>query len=288
MTDQSSSSANSDVSEPFDAQAPSAPHLPSDAPFTPATLTLRKLTIGSGRPKVIVPITGKTADDVQRSAATIAQSDAADLAEFRIDYVKGPTADDIAQLCGQVRAILGDKPLLVTFRTKDEGGEQAISETDYEHVYGVILNTQPPDLIDIQMMMDVSRVRRLVKLAHARGTAVVMSNHNFHETPPEDVLIARLRLQQSLGADILKIAAMPKHPGDTIQLMQATWKMYSIYAERPLLTMSMGSTGLVSRVSGQLTGSSLSYGSIGSASAPGQLDAEDLQKVLSIIASSSS
>jgi len=53
--------------------------------------------------------------------------------------------------------------------------------------------------------------------------------------------------------------------------------------ERALLTMSMGDAGVVSRISGLLTGSALSYGSMGTSSAPGQLDIEDPHKVLQII-----
>ena len=253
----------------------------SEAP----TLTVRHVTIGKGQPKIVVPITGKSSPQVLEMAEKIAQSDAADLAEFRIDYLSEPGADPggTAALCQSVRHTLGDKPLLATFRTKREGGEQAIDESDYERLYGAIITAKAADLVDIQMMLDESRVKRLVDLAHAHGVYVVMSNHNFHDTPPNDVLIARLRRQQSLGADILKIAAMPKTPSDALRLMQATREMYDRYAERPLLTMSMAADGIVSRLSGELTGSALTYGSIGASSAPGQLKAEELKTVLSII-----
>jgi 3-dehydroquinate dehydratase-1 len=76
---------------------------------------------------------------------------------------------------------------------------------------------------------------------------------------------------------------MPKDNGDTLRLMNATWEMYSRYAERPLLTMAMSGSGVFSRLSGELTGSALTYGKSGTGSASGQLEASDLHAVLNII-----
>lgn len=92
--------------------------------------------------------------------------------------------------------------------------------------------------------------------------------------------------QQAMGADILKIAAMPHDAGDVLRMMSATWEMAQRYAQRPLLTMSMGGMGALSRLAGELTGSALTFGMAGSASAPGQLDAGDLSATLAMLHSS--
>lgn len=47
--------------------------------------------------------------------------------------------------------------------------------------------------------------------------------------------------------------------------------------------MSMGGLGAVSRFSGQVFGSDLTFGMIGEASAPGQVDAKALRQVLDTI-----
>ena len=85
---------------------------------------------------------------------------------------------------------------------------------------------------------------------------------------------------QECGADLLKLAAMPKNPGDVLTLLSATWEMKEKYAGQPLITMSMGGTGLVSRLAGEVFGSALTFGSAKKASAPGQLEVIALRQIL--------
>jgi 3-dehydroquinate dehydratase-1 len=88
---------------------------------------------------------------------------------------------------------------------------------------------------------------------------------------------------QDLGADILKIAVMPNSQKDVITLLFATEEMVSNYAHQPVVTMSMASTGLISRLSGEAFGSAITFGAIEKASAPGQINANELNQVLNII-----
>lgn len=85
---------------------------------------------------------------------------------------------------------------------------------------------------------------------------------------------------QALGADIPKIAVMPHDAGDVLKLLQATWDMHSRYADRPLLTMAMAGTGAISRVSGEIFGSAMTFAAVGTASAPGQREADTLRPIL--------
>ena len=87
---------------------------------------------------------------------------------------------------------------------------------------------------------------------------------------------------QDCGADLLKLAAMPQNPGDVLTLLSATWEMKEKYARQPLITMSMGGTGLVSRLTGEVFGSALTFGSAGVASAPGQIGVQELKAALKL------
>ena len=75
---------------------------------------------------------------------------------------------------------------------------------------------------------------------------------------------------QELDADIPKIAVMPQNKKDVLTLLAATEEMVSEYADRPIITMSMAGTGLISRLCGEVFGSALTFGAVGKASAPGQ------------------
>ncbi|MBD8480390.1 type I 3-dehydroquinate dehydratase [Pseudomonas coleopterorum] len=247
-------------------------------------LNLKGLKIGAGAPKIIASITGRDPEEVMRQARAIGTSGQVDMAELRLDYLPetiGHRALDA--LVNQVVLTLNGKPLLATFRSKKEGGERALSDIDYFSLYSTLLESAPIDLLDIEMMKPEAQVRDSIAKAHAMGVAVVLSNHDFESTPAHTTIIERLQRQQALGGDILKMAAMPKSPADVLALMLATQEMHASHAQRPLLTMSMGPMGITSRIAGQLTGSSLTYASMGSASAPGQMDAGAVRTVLEIM-----
>jgi 3-dehydroquinate dehydratase-1 len=248
------------------------------------TVTIRGVVIGEGRVKTIVPITGATADEAIAQAQAIGASAQTDAVEFRVDFLDiALDAGKLAALGPKVAAHLEGKPLIVTFRTKAEGGNKAITDSDYGELYEMLLKARFADLIDVEMFRSEAVVRRLVTAAHKAGVFVVMSNHDFSGTPPAAELLARLRRQQEMGADVLKLAMMPRDPGDVLELLRATWEMASRYAERPMMTMSMAGTGVVSRLAGEIFGSAMCFGMIGRASAPGQVEVDRLAAVLDIV-----
>jgi 3-dehydroquinate dehydratase-1 len=248
------------------------------------TVTIRDVVIGEGRVKTIVPITGTTADEAIAQARAIGASAQTDVAEFRVDFLDiALDAARLAALGPKIAEQLHGKPLIVTFRTQAEGGNKAIADTDYAVMYETLLKAHFADLIDVEMFRSEAVVRRLLAAAHEAGVFVVMSSHDFSATPPAAELVARLRRQQELGADVLKLAMMPRDPGDVLELFRATWEMASRYAERPMMTMSMGGTGVVSRLAGEIFGSAMSFGMIGRASAPGQVEVDRLAGVLNLI-----
>lgn len=248
------------------------------------SVTVKNIVIGEGQPKVIVPTTASQTDEAIAFARQVAQKPDVQLLELRLEGMeKGSDAAAMAQLTHQLSDLLQDKLLLVTFRTKAEGGKREISDTDYAALYRTLLNSGKLDLLDIEMFRDRGQVDALVALAHQRGVRVIMSSHDFHATPDHQEIISRLRQQQAMGADILKLAAMPKDTGDVLTLLAATWEMHQRYAQRPLLTMSMGGLGAITRMSGELTGSALTFAMEGESSAPGQIKVDDLNGVLGLI-----
>lgn len=268
---------------PVAAQTSALP-LPPAARPTLRTVKIRDLVIGEGRVKTIVPITGATVDEAIAQARVIGSSAQTDVVEFRVDFLDiALDAGKLAALGPKVAAELKGKPLLVTFRTKAEGGNKTIADDDYGALYEALLNANFADLIDVEMFRAEAVVGRLVAAAHQVGVFTVMSSHDFAGTPRAGELLARLRRQQELGADILKLAVMPRDPDDVLELLRATWEMASRYAERPMMTMSMGGTGVVTRLAGEIFGSSMCFGMIGRASAPGQVEVDRLAGVLDIV-----
>ena len=105
-----------------------------------------------------------------------------------------------------------------------------------------------------------------------------MSNHDFFKTPSKEEIISRLCTMQEKGADIPKIAVMPQSKRDVLTLLSATNEMAEEH--RPIITLSMAATGIISRLAGEVFGSCLTFGAAKKASAPGQMGVNDLKTVL--------
>ena len=118
---------------------------------------------------------------------------------------------------------------------------------------------------------------------HGYGVKVVGSNHDFYKTPSQEEIVDRLRKMQELGADLPKIAVMPRNKRDVLTLLLATEEMSRKYADRPIITMSMAGTGVISRLCGEVFGSALTFGAAEKASAPGQMGVNELETVLRLL-----
>ena len=247
------------------------------------TVTVRNVQIGTGRPKICVPITGKEEGEILSAAKTVKASPA-DLIEWRADWFEGIFDPERTQKMLQyLRNTLGNLPLLFTFRTAEEGGEKEIDVSSYAGLNIRIAQSGMADLIDVEAFTGGDAAGDVIEAAHSAGVKVIASNHDFHKTPPREEIVSRLVKMQEMGADIAKIAVMPQSRRDVITLLSATEEMTSEHARIPVITMSMGKTGVISRICGETFGSAVTFGSAGRSSAPGQLDAEELEKVLSIL-----
>ncbi|EHU2482636.1 type I 3-dehydroquinate dehydratase [Acinetobacter baumannii] len=233
--------------------------------------------------KTIVPITAKTKEQALAQAQVIANTADADLAEFRIDLLSfASDTKQVIALGHELKKILGNKSMIATIRTKNEGGQLEISDADYGKTYQAYLKNPFMDWLDVEMFRDQKVVSEIVQKAHQKKVLVVMSNHDFQKTPSQDEIEKRLLKQDQMGADILKIAVMPKSKQDVFTLMNATLKV-SQQTTKPLLTMSMGQLGTISRVATANMGGSYSFGMIGQASAPGQIDVTKLKQILQTV-----
>ena len=161
-----------------------------------------------------------------------------------------------------------------------------ISVNDYAALNIAAAQSGYVDLIDVEAFTGDEVVKTIINAAHEAGVKVIASNHDFFKTPEKEEIIRRLRMMQDFGADIPKMAVMPTCKQDVLTLLSATLEMSEKYADRPIITMSMAGTGVVSRLTGETFGSALTFGAASKASAPGQVGVHELKQVLDIIHSS--
>ncbi|MGQ5112659.1 type I 3-dehydroquinate dehydratase [Bacillus halotolerans] len=246
-------------------------------------LTIKGVSIGEGMPKIIVPLMGKTEKQILKEAEAVKLLDP-DIVEWRVDvFEKADDNEAVIKMISKLRESLRDKLFLFTFRSHKEGGSKEMDVSSYIALLETAIRTKDIDFIDIELFSGEANVEALVSLAGENGVYVIMSNHDFQKTPEKDEIISRLRKMQELGAHIPKIAVMPKDAGDLLTLLDATYTMKTKYADRPMITMSMAGTGLVSRLSGEVFGSACTFGAGEEASAPGQIPVSELRNVLEVL-----
>jgi len=118
--------------------------------------------------------------------------------------------------------------------------------------------------------------------ARASGTLLILSYHDFRGTPDVEALYARFSEAQALGGDVAKVAVMPRCEEDVLTLLAATIRARKTL-DLPLISISMGAWGALTRMFGWVFGSSVTFAVGQGVSAPGQLPIEDLNAVLDVL-----
>lgn len=246
------------------------------------TVLIRDLEIGSGVPGIIVPIVARTSQDIiDQGAALVCER--VDIVEWRVDFYED--VDHVPSVLDTLKALrqtVGAMPILFTFRTKREGGQREITPSAYIELNTAVAQSGYADMIDVEIFFGDDFVRTCIHAIKDAGKIVIASNHDFFTTPSKSDMISRLKKMQAMDADILKIAVMPTCQKDVLVLMEATAEMYA-QSDRPLVTMSMGAQGLITRLAGEQFGSSMTFGCVGKGSAPGQISSKKLSDILEII-----
>ena len=247
------------------------------------TVKIRNIEIGSGLPKICAPIVGTTKEDIMAEAENIGRLPV-DIAEWRVDWFEHAfNFSKVEGILKDLRRSLGETPLLVTFRTSNEGGEKSIKPDDYAEFIVSASETGYVDLVDVEVFIGTDIVKEIIAGAHNAGVKVIGSNHDFNKTPDKDEIVERLRKMQELGVDIPKIAVMPKGMKDVVTLLAATEEMHREFADRPIVTISMSETGVLSRICGEAFGSAITFGVAKNVSAPGQMGVNDLSLALKFL-----
>ncbi|MGX7143500.1 type I 3-dehydroquinate dehydratase [Enterococcus saccharolyticus] len=241
-------------------------------------LQVRNVEIGAGRPKICVPLVGSTKKEIIEQCMK-ADDSAADIIEWRVDYFSEVATLEKVYDVLEVLREMTDKVLLFTFRTKEEGGERAISLTNYQELYTNIARLGQVDLMDVELSIAQFLGREFIRDLKNAAVKVVMSSHDFDKTPADGELVYRVNVMNQFGADIGKLAVMPHNLQDVLRIMGIPQKV-QVFNQLPLAVMSMGDLGKVTRVSGEIIDSVFTFGSLGQASAPGQIPVEQLDIIL--------
>lgn len=245
-------------------------------------LRVRGLEFGGPKPLFCIPLVPVDLPSLEDQATVAAQLEP-DLIEWRADYFRDAAADALVRAAGVLRKIADEAAIIFTLRIRQEGGAQQQSQAMRRELIEAVLRTRTIDVLDLELANEPAFLDTLMPLARDCGARVLLATHNFDETPEDDVLRGQIRAMHARGADIAKIAVMPKTPQDVLRLLQVTAAARAEFPGQPLATMSMGALGSVTRVAGFLYGSDMAFAVGKAASAPGQIPIQDARQTTELL-----
>ena len=243
------------------------------------TIKIKNVEIGKGIPKICIPLTGKNREEIIEEMEIVKKSNP-DLIEWRVDFFEeSDNPERVCEMLGTINDSFKQIPVLFTFRTKEEGGEKSIMSEDYVKLLKEVFERRLVDIVDVQVFWYGEKSEDFIKELKETGAVVLASSHHFEGTPSVREMSDALYTMENRGADIVKLAVMPQSGKDVCALLEATMERKE-HSNKPMITMSMGQSGMLSRICGELTGSCVTFASGKQASAPGQIKADELKKVL--------
>ena len=239
-------------------------------PCVTQPLVIRDTPFGGPRPLFCIPLVAKDLEQLLARART-AHDLQADVVEWRADSYGELSVNGLVEAARALRSTLKREPILFTLRIGTEGGMQEMPQDLRLACIDEVLRFDFVDLIDIEVCNGAEVVQSIIKNAREQGKRVIASLHDFQGTPPNEILLEKISTMVSHGADIAKIACMPRDGGDVLRLLQVTLTARRLFPAIPLCTISMGALGFLSRVAGFLYGSDMTFAVGTASSAPGQI-----------------
>lgn len=187
-----------------------------------------------------------------------------EMAEIRIDLL------DLSDK--EIAEVFGNHSNLIATCRPD-----SVGITEQKRVLTLAINSGAA-LVDIELEAAESLKKEMIAVAKAKGCRVIISYHNYEQTPSTQILQEIVNQIFAKGADIAKIATMTNSAADAARIM-------GLYENnRSLVALAMGENGIISRVAATLLGAPFTFAAPnGKATAPGQLDVNAMKTIYKTI-----
>jgi len=189
-----------------------------------------------------------------------------DYAEIRFDFLNPNLVPDALQ---QIKKEL--RKCVCTLRPVSEGGKFEGGEKNRISIIKLIAEYNP-FLLDVELNT-LSKNKNLRRYLKNTGTDILVSWHNFKQTPSNSALKKKLTQMKKISNNI-KIVTMAKSINDATQVL-------SLYKNNntKLIAFSMGNYGRISRILCLFLGSPYTYVSLGKPVAPGQFSVDEVKSI---------
>lgn len=245
-------------------------------------LVIKGKTIGAGKPCVCVPVLGREKKEIIEEILELAKKPV-DIIEWRVDvFLECLNFNEVRDILQTIAPHISEKIFLYTFRTKLQGGYGDVTAEQLEDIHNIAAESGVVDLLDLEFFAEEFPIIKIMKLQE-KGVKIVASHHDFEETPERELMKMLLERMCAGNADIVKIAVMPKDTEDVLRLLSVTSEFYKENPDTPIISMSMGKLGVISRLSGETFGSCVTFAANKESSAPGQMKMEKVMEIIDFL-----
>ncbi len=230
--------------------------------FAQSVLRQRELLHRGPNPfPICVSVLASSKEEAERMIEEVSQK--AEMVELRIDSL-GDALPEIPQ----------GLPLVLTNRKREEGGFFEGSERERVRRLKEATLALRPRYVDLEASTPEDLKEEILEM----GVDVILSQHDFSQTPPPEELLARLDGMICPGSALYKVVTMAQGPEDSLKVLlflaEAKRRGHSVVGH------AMGEHGRLSRILGPFFGASFVYASAGKGkeAAPGQMTPEELRE----------
>lgn len=234
----------------------------------PLTATDFQIGGGVGRNSTLIcaPVMAESVDQMLIKLQK-AKELGADIVEIRVDFLKNfSPRQDLEILIKQ-----SPLPTLITYRPIWEGGEYDGDESKRQNALSLALELGA-DYIDVELKV-ANEFYNSIQGKKPGKTKIIVSSHNYQNTPSVEEIGNLVASIQATGADIVKVATTALDITDSARIFQVL-----VHSQVPMIGIVMGDKGFISRILSAKFGGFLTFGALeaGVISAPGQPTVKEL------------
>ncbi|MEE8401316.1 MAG: type I 3-dehydroquinate dehydratase, partial [Candidatus Hydrothermarchaeaceae archaeon] len=186
------------------------------------------------------------AHSVEEFLATLNKIEHADIIEIRADGLKLKNNGHVSPIRALLKEAKGaNLPIILTVRMSKEGG--SFSGTEAQRIECIKEGIKYADMLDIELGMAGEDRDELISIAKSKKVPVILSYHDFKNTPGEDKMMAILKEEEKLGASVSKLAVTANSEADVLRLLGVTKEAKKLL-KIPFCTISLGKIGAISRI----------------------------------------
>jgi 3-dehydroquinate dehydratase type I len=217
--------------------------------------------------QICAPIAAENASEALRLIRK-AETRGADLIELRLDYFND--LNGISQIVESTSL-----PIIATDRQYEQGGHRPQNE---DQRVQVLLDIAGQGFRYVDVELTTAGLNSVIHELKKTGAELIVSFHDFKQTPSTAELEKIVGSQMKMGADICKLITTANSIDDSLSCLLLTAKMSR---KAKVVCLAMGKMGILSRVLCPLFGAQFTYASVekGRETASGQLSISDLKKL---------